>query len=412
MKKKRNIVLGLWLLFVMLAGFMAQAEETREADLDDLKIGVVVYDPNSSEMEMFMNYYRDYLEEGFSVKFYFSDAVTSAEEENAFIEDVKAIGAKGIISFCGYDLASTLKVCGENELYYVMGSGNISDEVYDAAKDNPWFLGIIGPNPDTVYQTGREMAEFFLEKGAKSFVIMSGGASKGFSSHEQRTEGMLDVLKEQAGLVLEKTTEEQAAAAENTVLKSEDGSVRVVICPDYTEGGEGLANLEKAFGEGTFDTLMSAFHASTYLDKIAEKEAEQGSNIMVGAIDSFTEANFEAFTEKDRFGNTPIDYVKGKYASMAGPAFAMLYNAVSGHPEANSADGTAVRLYQDLWAATSREEYIELYGYTTGIYENAYSCEDLMRVMKVFNEDTTPEDLKELTESCTVEDVKERILNN
>ena len=54
---------------------------------------------------------------------------------------------------------------------------------------------------------------------------------------------------------------------------------------------------------------------------------------MVGAIDSFSEQNFEIFKEKDQFGNPPIDYVCGKYASMAGPAFAMIYNAITGTPD-------------------------------------------------------------------------------
>lgn len=411
MKKKRNLMLGLLLLFVMLAGSSVQAEEVQGSGPEELKIGVVVYDPDSSEMEMFMNYYRDYLEEGFAVKFYFSGKVSSAEEENAFIESAKAAGAQGIISFYGGDLQSTLQICEENELYYIMGSGNITDETFASVKENPWFVGIIGPNPDSVYQTGRDMAEFFLEKGGKSFIIMTGAANVGYRNHVLRTQGMLDVLEEKAGLVLEKPSEELAGVKENTKLTNEDGSISVILCPEATEGGNGLENLAEAFAEGNCDTLMSAFHAATYLDKIAAQEEAQGSNIMVGAIDSFTEDNFQAFMEKDGFGNPPIDYVNGKFASMAGPSFAMLYNAITGYPEANSADGTAIRLYQELWTATSREEYIELYGYTTGIYENAYSCEDLMQVIKVFNEDTTAEAMKELTESCTVEDVKARILS-
>lgn len=296
-------------------------------------------------------------------------------------------------------------------MYYVLGSNNISDEDYEAVKDNPWFLGTVGPKLDAVYQSGRAMAEHFLEKDAKSFVIMTGGASKGNALHASRTEGMLDVLSEEAGLVLGETSEELALSEENTTLTSEDGSVSVTLCPDYTEEGKGIANLEAAFSEGTCDVLMSAFHASTYLNRISGQEAAQGSNIMVGAIDSFTEANFEAIKEEDAFGNPKIDYVEGKYGSMAGPAFAMLYNAISGHREANTEDGRAVRLYQGFWTADSRESFIELYGYTTGIYENAYSCNDLMQVIRVFNEDASPESLKELTEAYTVEDVKERILN-
>ena len=154
---------------------------------------------------------------------------------------------------------------------------------------------------------------------------------------------------------------------------------------------------------------MSAFHAASYLDKISEKEKEQNSNIMVGAIDSFSEQNFEVFQEKDSFGNAPIDYVRGKYASMAGPAFAMIYNAITGNPDAVEEDGEAVRLYQNLWTAKTEDEYIELYGYATGIYENAYSCDDLMQVIKQFNEDTTPQSFQALTEASDVESAKERI---
>lgn len=97
---------------------------------------------------------------------------------------------------------------------------------------------------------------------------------------------------------------------------------------------------------------------------------------------------------------------------MAGPAFAVMVNAITGDVDANSADNGSVRLYQGFWKAETRKEFLKLYGYTTGIYENAYSCEDRMQVMKVYNEDTTPEDLKALTEAYTAEDVKERILKD
>lgn len=55
------------------------------------------------------------------------------------------------------------------------------------------------------------------------------------------------------------------------------------------------------------------------------------------------------------------------------------------------------------------EEYIELYGYATGIYENAYSCDDLMEVIRQFDADTDPQKFKELTEASDLESVKERI---
>ena len=145
---------------------------------------------------------------------------------------------------------------------------------------------------------------------------------------------MLNTLEEKAGLVLPESAEELSKTDKTTELTDKDGMVHVTICPGYTEGGNGLKNLEAVLSSGNCNTLMSAFHVSTYLDKISAKEKEQNSNIMVGAIDSFSEQNFEIFKEKDSFGNAPIDYVRGKYASMAGPAFAMIYNAITGSADA------------------------------------------------------------------------------
>lgn len=386
----------------------APGKTSSEDGVSEYTIGVVVYDPDSTEMGMFMNYYRDYIQAGFPVKFYFSGAVATAEEENAFIQSVKDLGAQGVISFAGYDLLDTLEFCREQGMYYVLGSGTVDDGTYEEVKDNPYFLGCVGQRQEEICESGRNMAEYFLETApeAEHYIIMSGGASRGNNRHAGRTQGMLEVFQEQKGLILEDDAAAVAQTEETTVLHNADQSLTVTICPDYTEGGDGLTNLEAAFAQGDCDALMSAFHASTYLDKITEQETAQGKNIMVGAIDSFTEQNFELIKEKDAFGNPSIDYVEGKYASMGGPAFAMLYNAISGYPETNTPDGNAVRLYQSLWAARGRSEFIELYGYTSGIYENAYSCEDLMQVIRVFNEEA----LKELTESCTVEDVKARIL--
>ncbi len=90
----------------------------------------------------------------------------------------------------------------------------------------------------------------------------------------------------------------------------------------------------------------------------------------------------------------------------------MIYNAVTETPDAGEENGEAVRLYQNLWTAKSEEEYIELYGYATGIYENAYSCDDLMKVIEQFSEAADPQSFKELTEASDVESVKKRIFAN
>ena len=412
----RRKFISLTLSAVLALGVTTPAWAATEtyADGEVHTIGVVVYDPDASEMEMFSDYYRDYIQAGFPVKFIFSGKTTSAEDEIQYIDKMKEQGAEGIISFGGFasGIQDIIEECEKEEMYYALGSNTISDENYEAVKDNPYYMGSVGPKLEDVYQSGCDMTEYFLDKGAKNFVIMSGGASSGNRLHQVRTWGMLNTLEEKAGLVLTEEAETLSTTEEVTKLSSEDGSVQVTICPGYTEqDGPGLDNLSTAFADGNCDALMSAFHVSTYLDKIADKEKEQNSNILVGSIDSFTDGNYELFQEKDMFGNPPIDYVQGKYASLAGPAFAMIYNAITGNSDAVKENGQAARLYQGFWTATNEKDYEELYGYATGIYENAYSCDDLQGVIKVFDESAIPEKFKELTESYSVEDAKARIFD-
>ena len=165
------MLIGTILLFVF-AGISTCAEESSE----EWKIGVIVYDPENPEMEMFLNYYRDYIEEGFPVKFYFSDTVSSAEEENDFILQAKGNGVQGIISFYGQDLQNTVKLCEENEISYVMGSGTISDADFDAVKENSWFLGTIGPDPALEYQAGYNMVSYFAETGGNKSADWKSGS--------------------------------------------------------------------------------------------------------------------------------------------------------------------------------------------------------------------------------------------
>lgn len=73
-------VLGILLL--LLAVFTVGGKKVSAAVEDgDIQytIGVVVYNQDSPEMNMFMNYYREYIQQGFPVKFYFSGNINSAE---------------------------------------------------------------------------------------------------------------------------------------------------------------------------------------------------------------------------------------------------------------------------------------------------------------------------------------------
>lgn len=216
--------------------------------------------------------------------------------------------------------------------------------------------------------------------------------------HAERVRGMLETLGAEAAL---RNTE--------TILSAWADGCELTIAPGYFSREEGRANIETALAQGDYDAVLCAYNIDNMLPLLQSREAELGRSIRAGAIDCFSARNLEILREPDAFGNPQIDYLAGKYASMAGPAFAVMCNALDGSAELLRPSGRAFRLYQGFWTAEGAEEYAELYGFTTGIYENACSCDDLMRVIRRFHADADFEALRALAESWTVEDVTARI---
>ena len=88
MKKILTLMMSTALLFGTQSTVFADTGNYAEGDVHT--IGVILYDPDSAEMEMFADYYRDYIEEGFPVKFIFSGKVADSEAEKAFITEAKS----------------------------------------------------------------------------------------------------------------------------------------------------------------------------------------------------------------------------------------------------------------------------------------------------------------------------------
>ncbi len=407
----------LWSLLLVCAltlslaacGSSASTQETSDGDVK-YKIGVEVYSQTDPEMSMFFSYYRDYIAESFPVEFIMSDDLNSIEDSLAFIEEAKAEGASGIISFYGLDLETEVAACAENEMYYVLGSSSISDEEFDAVKDDSWFLGVIGPDSDEEFNAGKGMAEDFIADGALSFLIVSGGAGNAENyMHYTRVEGMLTALQDELGLSYDDTIENLAQATELTTVETGRDDVSIVISPGYVQMDEGLDNLFAALGMGQYDALLSTVGLSSVFDDLKEDIEKDTPLMRIGVVDCFSQENYDAYYDIAANGYGMLHYIKGKYASMVAPAFVAMFNALEGDADLVNPDGEAFRLYQSYWTAASDEEYAELFGYTQSIYENAYSAADLMSVIRAYNQDATYEAFAELAESSDIESVRARL---
>lgn len=105
----------------------------------------------------------------------------------------------GIISFYGQDIQKIVETCDEEEMYYVLGSGNISDEDYDKIKNSQYFLGSVGPDAKADYEAGYNMAEYFADADTSKYIVLTGGSSAGNYMHLQRAIGVLEALAGEGG---------------------------------------------------------------------------------------------------------------------------------------------------------------------------------------------------------------------
>lgn len=406
--RKMAALLCLALCLALLCGCSAEsAVENEEAN--NHIVGLALYSQTDPEQKMFFDYYRNYIAASFPVEFLAPETISSTEEEIAFLRAAKEQGAQGIISFYGLGLREIVAACEELELYYVLGSSSISDEDFNAVKDNPWFLGVIGPDSQEEFQAGTVMAETFLEQGASSFLIVSGGAGMENFMHRTRVMGMLTALQEQLGLTYGETVDSLASVTEITQVETGRDDVSIVISPGYLQTEEGLEHLRSCFAADDYDALLSAVSIIDAEDDLREEIASSGKELLVGVVDCFSEANYQLSAEKSAGGCSVLNFVQGKYASMVAPAFVAVCNAIEGDLDVVNPNGEAFRLYQTYWTAHSEEEYEELYGYTQSIYENAYSSVDLMSVIKAYNAEADFEQFRTLAESSDLESVRERL---
>ncbi|MCC8103433.1 MAG: hypothetical protein LIP11_14645 [Clostridiales bacterium] len=409
MKKSR--ILWIWGMiltaFLSLGVAVSAAEEESEAESLSAEeemaagytIGVSVYDPEDWETIAFRNYFEDYLGTAFNASFYYNaERIDTAEDEIAFVEELHEAGVKGIISFLSTYIEDVLPVCEEYGMYYILGSGTISDEVYENVKDNPYFLGTIGPTTEDEQTAGETLAENLAaldESGDASYLVVTGGSGIGNEMHRLRTVGILSKLQEIYGLTYEMTVEELAEITEVTEIET-GTDVRITLFPGYlVDGGE----VGEAVEGGAYTMVISAMTIANAITNICNAEEANGYDIKVGMVDCFTDQNYAFFNETDVNGDSKLNCLVGKYGAIVGPSFVAMCNAYAGYAEQfRTEDGSAFRLYQTYWYAAGTEEFNELYAQSISAYENTYSATDMLQVLKLYNADADYEAFAAFTE--------------
>ncbi len=351
------------------------------------KIGVIVYNTGDDEVIGFRDYLQGYIESNFEmVEFIYSDSIQSGEQELAFIQKACDEGVEGFMSFLSHDLSAEVALCEKNKAYYMLASGTVSGEDFDAVADNPWFLGMFGPGQAFEFQAGADMARFFVEKDlGKRYFILSGGAAMGNEMHYQRTQGILTAFTAAYGMDFPMTREALAKTDKPTTV--ELNGVTVTVCPGYVSRENYLEAAKQCWSEGTYDVVLSVLPPAKLVNEIGKTP--------LGVVDAFHTRNLQLFT------NGPLEYVIGKYSSLVGPAFALMLNAVTGYASEFRNEGKAVRVTQGFWTADSPDDYVAKYTLSASASKNAYNFDDLSHVIKIYNADANLIELVALAEACS-----------
>ena len=379
MKKAKKIIALLLALTMMLA--MTSCAQKTEEQEHIHKIGVIVYDLKDEQVQAFREYMEGYIGENFSdVDFLYSAGVTTEVEEMEFLNNAIAAGVEGVIAFNSFDLEQEVALCASHGVYYLRPSSTTAPEDFDKVADNPYFLGYFGPGNEMEYQAGYDMGVYFAkEQISDSYFLLSGGAGTNVM-HEQRAEGMLDALQEAYGVQFDQSSTELASASEPVSVEA--GNLKVTVFPGYIGvpdvGQQAVAEFEK----DQAGVVMSSIPVQAIADSLGDAS--------LGTVDCYTETNGKLFKK----GN--LKYLCGKYESIIGPAFAAMYNAVTGYSEDFREDGKAFAIQQGFWTSTDYQDFQEKYELSSGITLNAYSYEDLLEVCKAHNPNATLDDLKEL----------------
>ncbi len=358
------------------------------------KIGVIVYNTGDEEVIGFREYLQGYIETNFPmVKFLYSDSIQNEEQELDFIQSACDQGVEGFMSFLSRDLQAEVALCEKNRAYYLLASGTVSEEKFDAVAENPWFLGMFGPGQPFEFQAGADMARYFLrEKTGNRWFILSGGAALGNEMHYQRTLGILDALSVAYGVNFPQSRQELAKTEEPLTLELE--KLTVTICPGYVSRENVLVSAKETFAAADYDAVLAVLPPAGLADVIGKTP--------LGVVDSYNTRNLQLSTEG------VLQFVVGKYSSMIGPSFALMLNAVSGYADRFREKGRAIQVTQGFWTSDGPEDYLEKYALSASAAMNAYNFDDLSKVICIYNPEANLNELVALAEACSFRAVQAR----
>ncbi len=387
MKKFWALLLTVAMVVTMLVGCGGNGNEAggNAGGLDTsktVKMGILISDATSAEALAFQNYYKEYIGKQYNVELIYSDVLVDAAGEKSAIDTMITNNCKAIISFSSFDRAAQIQQCQDASVYYAIATGTLTDKEYDTYKSYEYYVGAIGPSLEVEFQTGYDMAKYYLEKGKTNFAIFGGAIPYYTEMHIYRAAGMLTAMVEAGG----DGANYKGATAKEAIIGQifADGKVDVtsigkINIVGYVGGYDMTDAWFGAVGQMTatpnLEVILAVGNGSDFFGAgIANTDVE------IASVDAY------ASNYGDAMKGDALHYLAGKFSASIGPIFIAAYRAALGSP-VRTADGNALALSQGYWIATSAEEFNSYYSVDSSIEAPAYTKEVLDTLLEASYDD-------------------------
>lgn len=349
----------------------AQKEGAAELDMSKtVKMGILVSDATTAEALAFRTYYTEYIQKQYNVEMIYSDELTDAAGETSAIDTFITNNCKAIISFSSFDRAAQLEQCEEAGVYYAVATGTLTEEEYETYKGYEHYVGAIGPSLDVEFETGYNMAKYYLDQGKTNFAIFGGAIPYYTEMHIYRAAGMLTAMVEAGG----EGASYQGATDKGAIIGQifADGEVKTGAIGNINiTGYVGGYDMDDAwFGKcaqmaqgAGLEVILAVGNGSDFFGT-----AIAGTDVKIASVDAYASSYGEAMEAG------MLDYLAGKFSASIGPIFIATYRAALGSP-IRTGDGNALALSQGYWIATSPEEFNTYYAVDSSVEAPAYTKE-------------------------------------
>lgn len=342
---------------------------------ETVKIGFVNYD-TTADLTLAMVKYFEYLDDYFNFEIIWSESLSSAEAEFAFIEQCAAAGCKAIIGYYNEGHEESVRLAKSLGMYY-WGQGQ-DEDIMAAYGDDPIYLGsyYVG-NAD--YEYGKGCIEILVKNDCHKIIMVSGGKDMGVPMFIDRYQGAMDGIAE---------------------AKASGYDIEVVYeVPGWPGTEEFSAHQASALATDA-DGLCSLLTALMWIQPM-QTNGKFGQ-IKVAAVDSPTEDVLAMFGAGMYVG------ICAEIPQAFGLAIPMILNAVEGHGDCQrTADGKAPRVNAGWWLIDNVEDcaYFASLGGEAGY---VFDIDDIRSILYDYNPDVTVDSMSALYTAVTAEEIAAR----